>query len=271
MCIIYSCYKGVPTKEEQALGAEGNIHGAGICWLEGMGTTKAKVRFLKGLKSDPDAVMEQIEKRKITFPYAIHYRSASIGGVCDELTHPFPITDDVEDYLEGSCRRVLMHNGHIGDWKKWFTQVMFSTDKQIPVGPWSDSRALAAVVNAKGEGILEFIIEQSRVLVMDAIPSQGYPKDDPLSYIRTYGTWIEKEQLGYSQSTSTYKRPKEAWQQGRDTRSHACGLPVVQDARVISNRDSREIQENSWTVDELQGLVSDLRKEQDAARVMLGC
>ena len=269
MCIIYSCYKGVPTKEEQALGAEGNVHGAGICWIQGRGTTKAKVHFLKGLKSDPDVVMAEIEKRKLPFPYAIHYRSASIGGVCDELTHPFPITDDVEDYLEGSTRRVLMHNGHISDWKKWFTQIMFSSPNAIPVGPWSDSRALAAVVNAKGEGVLEFIIEGSRVLVMDAIPSVGCPADDPESYIRTYGTWIDHPQEGYAQSTSTYKRPKDQWTQGRDQRGggHACGLPILDQGRVLPSK----IEENAWTVDELETLVGDLRKEQDAARVMLGC
>lgn len=269
MCVIYSCYEKTPSREELANGAESNTDGAGICWIKNFNTPKAATVWVKGLKSTPDAVLEAIEKHKITYPFGIHYRTASIGGKCDELTHPFPITDDLEDSTEGSARRVLMHNGHIADWKEWFTKIMFASAMEIPVGPWSDSRALAAAVNIKGEGVIDFVIGTSRVMVLDSLASRGFPKDKPISYIRLYGNWIHKE--GYDQSVETTPRRAvqsvDGWRHGRRGvySSHKSCEVHESSSRVVTSG------ENNWSVDELESLISEIRKEQDEARVYLGC
>lgn len=269
MCVIYACWGKTPDKAELALGAEANSDGAGICWVDNFRQKGARVKWLKGLPSTADAVLEAIEKNKVTYPFAIHYRTASIGGKCDELTHPFPITSELSDDKTGDSRRVLMHNGHIADWKDWFTKIMFANSFEIPIGPWSDSRALAAVVNAKGEGVLDFVIGSSRVLVLDSLPSIGCSPKEPDSYFRRYGCWIKKD--GWHQSCDT--TPKiEVWTHWRrkhysgrsEDSSERCSVPILASTSTVH-------EENVWTIEELENLVAEVKKEQDEARVLLGC
>jgi hypothetical protein len=273
MCVIYACHSATPSDEELKQGAEGNTDGAGIAWVDKINTKEATVRWTKGLVSTPEAVKDIIEKNKITYPFAIHYRTASIGGKSADLTHPFPITDKLEPFITGHCRRVLMHNGHINQWKDWFKTITFSApDFQIPQGPWSDSRALAAAVNLKGEGVLEFIIDTSRVMVLDALASSGWKKDNPKSYIRMYGTWIEKE--GYFQSTETVSRNivqvADEWRRNRHSHIRECKVIGGSKSSTVITSSSEVHAENTWTVDELERLISVLRKEQDEARILLG-
>ena len=270
MCVIYACHSTIPDEEELTLGAESNTDGAGVAWIDKFNTKEASVHWIKGLPSTAKAVLNVIKENKISFPCMIHYRTASIGGKSQDLTHPFPITDALEPSITGHTRRVLMHNGHINSWKEWFKPITFAApDFEIPHGPWSDSRAIAAAVNIKGEGVLEFIIEGSRVVVLDAIASSGYKKSEPKSYLRLYGTWLEKE--GWYQSVET--RPKviviqnstsgEEWRKRShchiskdNTKSFPAAIPVHS--------------ENNWTVDELEKLISTLKKEQNEARILLG-
>jgi len=265
MCVIFSCYNANPPEEDMHNGAESNIDGAGICWIDNFNTKTAQVSWKKGFKSDPKEVLAFIKEKNITFPYAIHFRTASIGGKSSELTHPFPITSQLEDDLEGSTRRVLMHNGHINSWKDWFTRIMFAApDQEIPVGPWSDSRALAAVVNAKGEGVLSFVMESSRVLILDSLPSVGCKKTDPSSYFRHYGTWIDKK--GYSQSTETWSRSVVCSRNAKWV-APSNGSGILLTSPTVS---PKEVDQNCWTVEELDALVIEIRKEQDEARMLLG-
>ena len=267
MCVIYACHAQTPSAEELTLGADNNRDGAGIAWIDKFNTKDASVNWLKGLPSTAKAVLDAIEENKVAYPFLIHYRTASIGGKSADLTHPFPITNKLEPWTAGKTRRVLMHNGHLGSWQDWFKRIMFAApDLEIPHGPWSDSRALAAVVNVKGEGVLEFIIESSRVVVLDAIASSGYKKTEPLSYIRTYGTWLEKD--GWLQSVETRPRIVDCrTMAGDEWRKPRRSCHVVQ-----SSSPSTPVvhAENTWTVDELETLISDLRKEQDEARILLG-
>lgn len=269
MCVIYACHSQLPSRDELLAGSNRNEDGAGICWLDKLGGKNPKVRWKKGLKSNPEAVLSFIKDNQIPFPLGIHYRTASIGGVCDELTHPFPIDVELPSDNEGSTRRVLMHNGHMGDWKDWFTKITFAqNDFQFPLGPWSDSRALAAVVALRGEGIIEIVSGSSRVMVLDSIPSLGYDKNDPQSYIRLFGSWINKE--GYSQSCETKSQTVLCYRGsgGRVRTGHA----TETDSRfprsgLVSSGSS---QENTWTIDELEALIEDIRKEQNEARLLLG-
>lgn len=295
MCVIYACYSGVPTERELEQGAFLNGDGAGVCWIENFNTKDARVRWKKGLASDAKEVLKVIEENKLTPPFGIHFRTASIGGKCAELTHPFPVDDVLSARSDGTTRRVLMHNGHIQKWKDWFFPIAIGApDFEIPIGPWSDSRALAAAAALKGEGVLDFIMEGSRVMILDSIPSSGLRKDNPRSYIRLYGNWIDRPNLGYEQSCETFRESE--WERrggkghhDRDQRSK-CLIPVISGKKSDGNGPSgggsgsremgavgppvtevKPIQENCWTVDELEGLIKELRREQDEARVLLGC
>lgn len=270
MCVIYACHSSIPDAEELSRGAECNVDGAGIAWIDKFNTKDATVRWIKGLPSTAEAVLKVIESHKITLPCMIHYRTASIGGKSADLTHPFPITDRLESSITGHTRRVLMHNGHINGWKDWFKPITFAAPSfEIPHGPWSDSRALAAAVNIKGEGVLEFIIEGSRVVVLDAIASSGWKKAEPKSYIRLYGTWLEKE--GWYQSVET--RSKITVISGGDEwrkRSHCHISRDARDSKSLPSAPATVHAENTWTVDELEHLISVLKKEQNEARILLG-
>jgi hypothetical protein len=272
MCVIFACYSAVPSEEELTQGAECNTDGAGVAWIDKFNTKEAQVKWIKGLASTAKAVQNVIAENKITFPFMIHYRTASIGGKSAELTHPFPITDSLEPNITGHTRRVLMHNGHIQSWKDWFKPITFAApDFEIPLGPWSDSRALAAAVNIKGEGVLDFIIEGSRVVVLDAIASSGWKKSEPKSYLRMYGPWIEKE--GWYQSVEL--RPKVTVYQGSGEewrkRSHCHVSRDARDSKSLPANPTTTVHaQNTWTVDELDGLISVLRKEQNEARILLG-
>jgi len=273
MCVIYACHSATPNEEELTLGAECNTDGAGIAWIDKFNTKEASVRWIKGLNSTAKAVLDVIEENKITYPLLIHYRTASIGGKSGDLTHPFPITTKLESSLVGHARRVLMHNGHINSWKDWFKPITFAApDFEIPHGPWSDSRALAAAVNIKGEGVLEFIIESSRVIVLDSIASIGWKKVEPKSYMRMYGTWLEKE--GWFQSVETRRVATPVVGEEWRKRSHCHTIYSKNDSKGVvqeSKSTSSDVHaENTWTIDELEGLISTLRKEQNEARILLG-
>jgi len=261
MCVVYACWKETPSDSEMEDGAAANTDGAGICWSD-MSSKAGGVRWIKGLSSDTKEIREVLKKEKIGYPFAIHFRTASIGGKCKELTHPFPVDDLMEDSnlepggleLKGSARRVLMHNGHIQSFKDWLLPILLATPGDCPSGPWSDSRALAVAAGYKGEAILEFIISGSRVMVMDSMPSVGASQKDPRSYIRLHGSgWISHE--GWAQSQTTPSRSK-----------HTSWEP----AEPLHILPKRETKENAWTVEELQDLVTALRAEQNDAKILIG-
>lgn len=267
LCVIYSCWSAVPEDRELSDGAAANRDGAGICWIENLGKSDARVRWIKGLESDVEAVKKVIRDTKIKFPYAIHFRTASIGGVCEELTHPFSIvekgsadlTKDLDKALDqdGTARRVLMHNGHLNSWKQWLLPIMIMKDIDFPPAPWSDSRALAVAVSLKGEAILEFIREDSRVMILDSIPSKGTDPKKLENYFRLFGSWNSHD--GYAQSCVTPAR-----RVFKDSRKdEACTRYVCPAPQPTSD--------NVWSIQELEKLVADVKAEQTQAKILLGC
>lgn len=235
------------------------------------------MQWIKGLRSDVDEVKKVIKDREITYPFAIHFRTASIGGKNLELTHPFPISDSGQGELALSSdgfqnkdyngklkpiRRVLMHNGHIGSWKNWLLPLMFAESGYlVPDGPWSDSRALAVAVALRGEGILDFIRDDSRVMILDSIPSVGGKVGNPEDYMRLFGNWVSYEKEGYSQSCST---------PAKNTKTRFFGPQCSRKPTSDITPISPKLKENSWTVPELLKLMEDVRKDQMEARVLIG-
>ena len=136
---------------------EANSHGAGVAWREKEEKTgKILVRWEKGLE------LEQLQKliTEIPKPYIAHFRIPSAGGDVDALTHPFTIDKVASTELSGKTPgRVLFHNGHWGQWKaELMTAARGKGD--LPLGKWSDSRAMAYMAYVYGLGVLELIDEK---------------------------------------------------------------------------------------------------------------
>jgi hypothetical protein len=274
MCVIYAVYKNLPSDAELERGAFQNDDGAGICWRD---RAKNTIRWMKGLESKVEAIKQIIEKQHIVAPFAIHFRTASIGGVDPDLTHPFPVYKGVPLWQAGNASLVLMHNGHISDWKQWTMPIMLASKDMTPLPPWSDSRALAYAVHQKGEGILEFILGGSRALLMDATPSEGCKEDDPESYFRLYGAWHHNKEEGFYQSTETLcsvrgkGRGSAGWD-SRATREDSTASPNASAAiggKVLSLVKS-DTNISVWTVDELEKLANEIEKEQSDAATVVG-
>lgn len=136
---------------------EANSHGAGLAWREADPKTKKSfVRWEKGLELD------QLQKMitEIPKPFVAHFRIPSAGGDIAQLTHPFTIDKVVSTALSGKTYgRVLFHNGHWGAWK---SELMVAARGRgdMPLGKWSDSRAMAYMAYVYGLGILELIDEK---------------------------------------------------------------------------------------------------------------
>ena len=120
-----------PTIEEVEQAQEANSDGTGVAWRDNQ---TGFVRWKKGLSLKEAKELSQ----SLPFPFAMHFRIATIGEAVEALTHPFPIEYKVRLDLRGKTDRgLLMHNGHWGQW-----------DKKIPKnvvnnGLWSDTRGIA--------------------------------------------------------------------------------------------------------------------------------
>jgi hypothetical protein len=140
MCVIAICSDRKLTVEEIDLMHTANPHGAGIAWINPRGKT---VEYLKGLTRD-----EVVTKvARLPLPQVVHFRLASAGGTSPLLTHPFPLTGAAPLDLAGAAPSVLFHNGH---WTGWILDGMARLRRLggyvDPQEPWSDTRAMAALM-----------------------------------------------------------------------------------------------------------------------------
>lgn len=294
MCVIYVCKKTLPEIDELNRGAEFNDDGAGIAWLaptpeaakdEAKKNDPAhlQVWWDKTLKTAKD-VEQFIKDKKIPLPYIIHFRTASVGDACSELSHPFPVVEGVPLWTAGRASEVLFHNGHIGDWDSQLLKFAQGTDEPVPMGDWSDSRALAWFTHLKGNGILPFLAKGSRVAVMysdpDTVGSKKYSRIH--DHITMYGSgWISKE--GYAQSISTEWRNRGGVRQG-----DACSMPGAKSTTPTAGGDGKsvavlppsksadvkfgvdEFPPNTYTLAELHQILRQVEGEQRDARVAAG-
>jgi hypothetical protein len=110
--------------------------------------------------------LEEIKELCLTIPmpYIAHFRIASVGGIRKSLTHPFPISEDAPLELEGTTKgAVLFHNGTWHSWSDKIIDTAVHTDFKLPIGEWSDSRALAWMTHICGPGFMEVLPGQRGV------------------------------------------------------------------------------------------------------------
>lgn len=159
MCVIM-CYKdNYPRLKDLKSAEEINGHGAGIGWIE-----DGKVKFKKGLTSGQ--VWKCIKENDIQLPFVIHFRIKSVGDIVSELTHPFPISTNVNDDLEGITDKLFFHNGTYNKWDDDLLDTCVRQGLKIPDGELSDSKALAFLCAVYGDNYLKLINTQSRFTIL---------------------------------------------------------------------------------------------------------
>lgn len=190
MCIIIASPKGAPISAVLlADAASSNRDGGGCAWLQ-----DGKIEYRKGLDAKEMAAVLKKEMPK-NASHIVHFRIATVGGVREELTHPFPIGPDACLDITGNCEKVLFHNGQFGEWKRSVIDAATSSRINIPPGPWSDSRGMAFLCAVAGKHIIGLLDSSSRYVVFDA----SEPEDRRMFL---WGTWPEKDGLRFSHSGS---------------------------------------------------------------------
>lgn len=157
MCVILAAEKKKVKYEWLKMADQANPDGIGAAWL-----ADGRVNYMKGMElKDIQKLHPHLEP-----PYVIHFRISTVGGKRKDLTHPFPIMQGVPLLERGTAQSVLFHNGHWNDWKEILMRSL-SRGEKIPNGAWSDSRAMAFLVQSHGLGFLE-LIDNQRVAVLGA-------------------------------------------------------------------------------------------------------
>lgn len=161
MCVISVVIDKRPTPAMVVDMWNANPHGGGVAWREGEGENKV-VRWEKNLELGD--MQEYIAT--LPMPFVAHFRVASCGGVKPELTHPFAV-DEFEKSLdlEGATKgTVLFHNGHWNQWKSELLSTTKSYRRKLPAGKWTDTRAMAWLINLIGPGYPE-ILDEGRTVI----------------------------------------------------------------------------------------------------------
>lgn len=113
MCIIAVSKKGIrqPSLDQLHTMYENNPDGAGYMYAR-----DGKVHIHKGFMNWADFERE-IKAKAFTAddPVVYHFRISTQAGVCPTMTHPFPLTEDLDlcEALDLTCPVGLAHNGII--------------------------------------------------------------------------------------------------------------------------------------------------------------
>jgi len=113
MCVICVSHKGIrqPNEDEIRNMWTSNPHGAGYMFVK-----DGRVELHKGFMELKD-FMRSVQSEKFTDDDVViyHFRISTQAGVCPEMTHPFPLSEDLKDMklLDCTCSVGIAHNGVI--------------------------------------------------------------------------------------------------------------------------------------------------------------
>jgi predicted glutamine amidotransferase len=151
MCVIIIAQKRLPTEAELRMAWQRNSDGVGVAWVE-----KGKVKWVKGLMRLED-VLKLLPK--VRTPSVWHFRSATHGGVNQELTHPFLISPNspFSNPLKGELKKgqsLLFHNGVEGQAISNLINLLAIKNLRLNDTTMSDTRAIAVAISLVGEVVL---------------------------------------------------------------------------------------------------------------------
>jgi len=228
MCVIYYArtVDKRPTLSELRAGAERNSDGAGYAYY-GPGMIP---RWKRGQNLSPEEIFDDL--RGIKGPVLIHFRTASVGPKCEELTHPFEMKWEQSEEKEGEAPEgLLMQNGTWSGWKSALIDAVRIGAGRLKLQAgkaWNDGKTMAALAGVYGPGILENIdIGASRLGIM-LPPSAQFPQGTvyPLGsgWERGSGGWLQSSATGscrvtYDSRTSRFHASSDKKEEKKDERS----------------------------------------------------
>lgn len=150
MCVIACCVKRRLTKDEFYECFKSNSDGVGISWYE-----NGLNHYVKGLMdcNEAWAVYKSIPGVK----HVVHFRLASAGSVCEELTHPFACDDDdMNNLTYHGDAPLLCHNGTVAGWRDHMLSYLINRKKRIS-GRMSDTRFVSMLLADVGDCVLDVV------------------------------------------------------------------------------------------------------------------
>jgi len=181
MCCILSCFNRPSYSLIQDI-ATTNRDGMGIMWTD---PKTGLTRWEKGL--DEDAIHEL--SQHLPLPFLIHARLTTVGDSSPQLTHPFPIEQKPSLKLSGSAEAVLMHNGHVGEWRMVAEECGLQLPRKNPFG-WSDTRVVASAIHNFGKDVVE-AFSPSRFAILSG------------GEVELFGDWLDTKEEGIKSSSET--------------------------------------------------------------------
>jgi hypothetical protein len=146
MCVIAICPEKVrPDLNTVQACWDANPHGAGMAWRE-----KGEVHWLKS--NDVSEIFRTANAKK--GEVVLHFRIASIGRVCPELRHPFPVSKRAGLHDRGIAKAVLFQNGTWGAYREAL-EFAKGEGHKLPDGEMSDARAAAFLCSIYGPEFLQ--------------------------------------------------------------------------------------------------------------------
>ena len=177
MCVILvSPPKARPSLSTLQQCAAANPHGGGIAWVE-----SGLVQYLK--TDDVRRIHRTSQHAK--GDVVVHFRIASVGGVCAELRHPFPVTGRAGLSDRSSAPAVLFQNGTWSDWRDAVARAE-ALGHKAPSGKMSDARAAAWLCHVHGRHEWLKEVGWSRWVYLNA------------RELVLYGDWKEREGMRFS-------------------------------------------------------------------------
>lgn len=205
MCVVLVCPEKVrPSLETLRECARANPHGGGIAWR--------KDNAVEWIKTDD---VEQIHKIALSLKgeIVIHFRIASVGEVCPELRHPFPVTKKAHLCDNGRTNAVLFQNGTWGGYSEALDFAQREGHK-TPEGLMSDTRAAAFLVSIYGHKFLSKL-SPSRWVYFSAKETA------------TFGQWYKRGGIYYSNLYWEPARPVSRVEVRRDRESSPERTPAA--------------------------------------------
>lgn len=165
MCVIIFAENKRPSPQMVKDAWEKNSHGGGVAARVDDPNLGKKVVWWK-----KDLTLEEMQHYAATleFPFVMHFRLNTSGGVLPELCHPYEVSFKTpwatEGFIDGD---VLFHNGTWNaNWSDRVLDIVLKTyDKgvELPEGKWGDTRAMAFCAAFYGRNFLDFIEQKGLV------------------------------------------------------------------------------------------------------------
>lgn len=179
MCLLAVCETNSLKKEYFDEAFKTNNDGFGFAFREKSG----EIYYQKGHMEADEAweTYNKFVKEHLVYPHVVHFRLGN--PVCEELTHPFEISETSELNIVNKFNGdVLFHNGVVTGWKDRLWDA-FMLSRVIPDGKFSDTRVIAILYHHFGKNLFDFIDGKFVVFGKDKLEYYGeFSEEDGIKF-----------------------------------------------------------------------------------------